>query len=401
MPVYRYKASNLDGKEIRGQMQAQSKVALREQLQEQNLYLSACAEQEQNQSGKKLNAEQLTEFSRELGTLIGAGVPLVRALNIMAKRDIPEQVKGVYTKLYQSLKQGSMLSQAMEQQTGVFPELLVSMIRASEASGAMEQTCAQMATHYEKSNKLRKRVSSALTYPIILGIVTVAVLLVIFLFVLPTFFELFEDFDAELPGITQFMLNLSKGLQQYWMFALIGVLVLVLAFQMLAKIPSVRLAMDRAKLYIPKAGKLLKIIYTARFARTLATCYASGISIISSLKNARDTIGNTYIETQFSALLNDVRNGKSLATSIKKVDGFDNKLAASIQIGEETGKLYDMLQSMADTFDYESDIALTKLTAIIEPVMIIIMAAAIGLVIVSVMLPMTTLYSAIGMSGGM
>ena len=400
MPVYRYKASDLDGKEVRGQMQAQNKPALREQLQSQNLYLSTCKEHDEGRAVRKLTAQQLSELCRELGTLLGAGVPLVRALNIMAKRDIAENVKEVYTRLYRSLKQGSMLSEAMDQQE-VFPELLRSMLRASEASGQMEQTCLQMAEHYEKSYKLQKKVRSAMTYPIILMMVTLLVLLAVFLFVLPTFFQLFEDMNVALPGITQFMLNVSVGLKAHWLWVLIGVLLAVLILRLVGQMPSVRLSKDRAKLRLPVAGKLLKIIYTARFARTLSSCYASGISIISALKNARDTIGNTYIASQFPALVADVRNGKSLSSSIKRVDGFDSKLSASIQIGEETGKLYDMLQSISDSFDYESDLALARLTTIIEPVMIVIMAVIIGTVMVSVMLPMTTLYDAIGMSGGM
>ncbi len=401
MPVYRYKASNLDGKEVRGQMQAQNKLALREQLLAQELYLSKSVEQVEETSSKRLSAQQISEFCRELGALLGAGIPLVRALNIMAKRDIAENVKEVYIRMFRSLKQGVMLSQAMEQQGKAFPELLINMLKASEASGQMEQTCNMMAQHYEKSYKLQKKVRSAMTYPIILGVVTVLVVLVIFLFVLPTFFQVFEDMGVELPGITQFMLNLSVGLQNNWMWVLIGALLVVLVVQLLLQIPPIKLAKDRAKLRMPVAGKLLKIIYTARFARTLASCYASGISIINALENARNTIGNTYIAKQFNALIADVRNGKSLSASIKKVDGFDTKLASSVQIGEETGKLYEMLQSMADTFDYESDLALGRLTALIEPVMIIVMAVVIGTIMISVMLPMTTLYDAIGMSGGM
>lgn len=401
MPVYRYKASNLDGKEVRGQMQAQNKPALREQLQAQSLYLSACSEAEEEKAARKLSAQQLADFCRELGTLIGAGVPMVRALNIMAKRDIPESIKDVYLRVYRAIKQGGMLSDAMEQQPTVFPELLRSMIRASEESGQMEQTCLEMAVHFEKTYKLQKKVRSAMTYPIILSIVTLLALLAIFLFVLPTFFQLFEDMDVALPGITQFMLNVSVGLKEHWLVILIIALTVVLIIRLVMQIPSVKLVKDRALLRVPVAGRLLKTIYTARFARTLSSCYASGISILSSLKNARDTVGNTYIVSQFAALMNDIRGGKSLSASIKKVDGFDSKLAASIQIGEETGKLYDMLRSLADSFDYESDLALSKLTALIEPVMIVIMAIVIGSVMISVMLPLTTLYDAIGMSGGL
>ncbi|MEG1883554.1 MAG: type II secretion system F family protein [Clostridia bacterium] len=398
MPVYRYKASKLDGKIVHGEMQAANRPALREQLQSQKLYLSSCAEQETAAPGGKLDARLLSEFCRELGTMLGAGVPLVRALNIMYKRDISKKAKDVYQKLYRSLKQGSMLSEAMEAQPGVFPELLISMYRASEASGQMEQTSAKMAQHYEKSYRLKKKVRSAMIYPCLLMGVTVVVLLAVFLLILPRFFQLFEDMNAELPGITSFMLNLSKGLQSNWLVLLIAVLVLVLVLRLVLRIPKVRLARDRIRLKIPMVGKLLKIIYTARFARTLSSCYASGISIISALRNARDTIGNDYISSQFTELISDVRNGKSLSDAIGCVDGFDSKLAASIMIGEETGKLYEMLESTADAFDYDADIALSQLVAILEPVMIVIMAVIIGLVIISVMLPLTTLYNAIGMS---
>lgn len=376
-------------------MQAAGKAALHEQLQAQELYLTACEEVQAKKEGKRLNGKQLAEFCRELGMMLGAGVPLTRALAIMSRRDINRNMQDCYTSLYRQLKQGSMLSEAMTAQGG-FPDLLVSMVRASEASGAMDQTALKMAVHYDKAYKLSRKVRSALTYPIVLGCVTVIVLLVVFLVVLPKFFSLFESLDAELPGITQFMLGFSKFLGNNWMWVLIGVLVLVLFCRLISRVPRVRVALDRAKLHMPLVGKLLKIIYTARFARTFSSCYNSGISIISALGNTKDTVGNAYIAAQFPDVIRAVRGGRSLSAAIKAVDGFDSKLAASIQIGEETGKLYDMLESTADSFDYDSEIALARLTALIEPVMVMLMALIIGLVIVSVMLPLTTLYTAIG-----
>ena len=399
MPIFQYTASKLSGKIVHGQMQAANRQQLKEQLSAQNLYLASCTEKEKaSRSVQRLNSQQLAEFCRELGTMLGAGIPLVRALAIMAKRDIPNKVKDVYSELYRQLKTGTMLSDAMESLSGVFPDLLISMYRASEQSGQMEQTSKTMAEHYEKSHRLKKKVSNAMVYPIILSCVTVGVLLVVFLFILPTFFNMFEQMDAELPGITQFMLNLSQGLRDHWMTVLIVALVLVLILKIVCSLKPVKYVLDMIKLRIPVVGKLLRTIYTARFARTLSSCYSSGLSMMNSLRNTRDTVGNTYIAAQFSTLLADVRGGKPLSASIMNMRGFDSKLAASIQIGEETGKLYDMLNSMADSFDYDSDIALQKMTALIEPVMIVIMAGIIGTVIVSVMLPMTSLYSAIGAS---
>lgn len=396
MPVYKYKASRINGKTVAGEMQASGRAQLQSQLQEQNLFLTSCAEVQNTAAAKKLNALQLAEFCRELGTMLGAGVPLIRALSIMAKRDIPKKQKEVYTKLYRALKQGSMLSDAMAQQGNVFPDLLISMYRASEASGQMDVTSEKMAVHYEKAYRLNKKVRSAMVYPIILSCVTLLVLLVVFLVVLPKFFALFETLDTALPPITQFMLDLSIGLKNNWLFVLIGVLLLVLGLKMLFTIAAVKRWGDRTKLRLPIVGRLMRTICTARFARTLSSCYASGLSIIASLNNTRDTVGNTYIAAQFPKLISDVRSGKSLSQSIRGVDGLDGKLSATIQIGEETGKLYEMLNSMAESFDYESEIALGRLTAMLEPIMIVIMAVVIGTVIISVMLPLTTLYDAIG-----
>ncbi len=397
MPVYQYKASRLNGKTVAGEMQASGRAQLQSQLQEQNLFLTSCTEvKDTTAASKKLNALQLAEFCRELGTMLGAGVPLIRALSIMAKRDIPKKQKEVYTKLYRALKQGSMLSDAMAQQGNVFPDLLISMYRASEASGQMDITSEKMAVHYEKAYRLSKKVRSAMVYPIILSCVTLLVLLVVFLVVLPKFFALFETLDTALPPITQFMLDLSIGLKNNWLFVLIGVLLLVLGLKMLFTIAAVKRWGDRTKLRLPIVGRLMRTICTARFARTLSSCYASGLSIIASLNNTRDTVGNTYIAAQFPKLISDVRSGKSLSQSIRGVEGLDSKLSATIQIGEETGKLYEMLDSMANSFDYESEIALGRLTAMLEPIMIVIMAVVIGTVIISVMLPLTTLYDAIG-----
>ncbi len=401
MPLYQYKASRLDGKLVRGQAQAISEAALHEQLSAQSLYLLESYEKESVKSLKRLSAQQLSDFCRELGAMLGAGVPLIRALSIMADRDIKTNVKEIYNSVYRELKRGCMLSEAMRAQEGAFPDLLISMLRASEASGQMDVTCKKMAEHYSKSNRLNKKVRSALTYPIVLCVVTLCVVLLVFLVVLPKFFQMFESMNAELPGITRFMLGFSRFLKDDWLWLVIGVLALVLIGQILMRIPPVRIARDRILLRVPIAGKLLRTIYTARFARTLSSCYSSGISIVNALLNTRDTVGNAYIASQFPRLISDVRSGRALSEAVRAVRGFDSKLSGSILIGEETGRLYDMLESTAEDFDYESEMALGRLVALVEPVMIIVLAVVIGTIMISVILPLTTLYGAIGAAGGL
>ena len=396
MPSYQYKAATQNGKAVKGTAQAADPAALRTELREQGIFLISCQEAKEKQNAKKMKAKQLAEFCRELGMMISSGVPLIRAISIMAQRDVKPQIKKIYTDLYRDLQKGMMLSEAMAEQGNVFPDLLINMYKASESTGGMDVTSRKMAAHFEKMHKINQKAISAAVYPIILMSVTLVVLLVVFLAVLPKFFQMYEDMDAVLPGITQFMLGLSMGIQKHWLAILITVLVLILVIRGIVARPNVKAMLDKKKLGIPIVGKLLRTIYTSRFARTLSSSYSSGISMINALENTRDTIGNTYIAGQFDQLINDVREGQPLSVSIGKIQGIDNKLPASILIGEETGRLDSMLESIADTFDYDAEIALQRMTTLMEPVMIIIMAVIIGSVMISVMLPLPTLYNAIG-----
>lgn len=396
MPLYQYKAAKQDGKSVKGKAQAPDPTALRTDLRKQGIYLITYEETKEKQNVKKLKAKFLAEFCRELGMMIESGVPLIRAISIMTQRDIKPRIKQIYTQLYRDLQKGLMLSEAMEEQNGVFPDLLINMYKASETTGGMDITSKKMAIHYEKMNKINQRAVSAAVYPIILMVVTFVVLLVVFLAVLPKFFALYEDMDAPMPGLTKFMLGLSMGIKNHWLVILIVILALVLIIKALLSQPRAKELVAAKKLKIPVIGKLLRTIYTARFARTLSSSYSSGVSMINALENTRDTIGNLYIAGQFDQLIREVREGQPLSVAVGKIDGIDNKLPASILVGEETGRLDTMLESIADTFDYDAEVAMQRMTTLMEPALIILMAIVIGSVMISVMLPLPTLYNSIG-----
>ena len=393
MPNYRYRASTMEGKTVRGERPALTERALRDSLSAEGLILLSSAAAESEQAGGRLKTTEIADFCRQLAAMLSAGVPLVRAMNILIKRDLKPRVRAVYTALYGSLQAGVPLSEAMELQGG-FPPLLVSAFRASEASGHMDNTAKQMAVHYEKEPRINGKIRSASFYPIFLLCLTVVIVAVIFNYILPKFFSIFEG--MELPGLTQFVLNMSNAFSAYGLFILIGTLLFILLLSFVFRQKDVRRALDHFKLRIPYIGRLLRIIYTSRFARTLSSLYSSGLTILGALQNTRDTVGNAYIASQFDALITDVRNGSSLSAAIAKVDGFDIKLAATINVGEESGNLEYMLTSMADSFDFESEQALDKLTSLIGPVLIIFMAIIIGTIIISVMLPLISLYDTIG-----
>jgi len=219
-------------------------------------------------------------------------------------------------------------------------------------------------------------------------------MLVIFLLVLPKFFSVLEGF--ELPLITRIVVGISTFLRTSWYFLLAGVFSLVIIIRYLLSIQSVRLAYDRYKLRMPAIGRLLRIIYTARFARTLSSLYTSGVTMLRALEITGTIITNKYIVSQFNTLIKNVRNGEALSEAIRKIDGFDSKLPNTVLIGEESGRLDSMLVANADSFDYEAEQATTALVAYMEPVMIVTIAMVILIIILSVMLPMSSLYSGLG-----
>jgi len=340
----------------------------------------------------KLSAKDVSEFSRQLASMLASGITIVRAMEILKERDFHPKVILIYEKLYKDVQMGYTLSEAMRLQGRAFPELLINMYASGEASGQLERVADKMAVHYDKDHKLNARAKSAMMYPMILLVTTIIVVFILFIFILPTFFEMFEDDDIPMPAVTQIMLNISNFMQSYWYIVIIGALILVFAVQTALQTPGFRYWFDRMKLKIKLISGLIKTIYTARFARTLSSLYSSGIPMIRALEITGTIINNKYISDQFPEVITNVRNGDPLSSSVAKVDGFDKKLSTTIMIGEESGRLDTMLESTADAFDYEAEIALDKLVQLIQPIMIVIMAVVIGSIMLSVMLPMMSIY---------
>lgn len=394
MPVYKYTAKNLQSEVVRGTMEATGPEVVRRNLRKNNEFALKIREVEENRKPYKLKPVEISDFSRQIASMLASGITMIRAIKIMEDRDIKPAIKKVYGVLYREIQRGNTLSAAMEATGGSFPELLINMYKSGEASGQMEGTARKMADHYEKEHKLRGKIKSAMTYPVILFIVTILVVVLIFTLILPQFFTLFQG--IELPVLTKLMIGISQSMTSYWIVYLIVVLVLIALGSFLVSVPKVRLRLDHFKLRIPKIGKLMKIIYTARFARTLSSLYSSGLAMINALTISGNTIGNSYLQSQFPGAIEQVRNGQPLSKSLHTINGFDAKLVATVYIGEETGNLDEMLESVADAFDYEAEMATTQLVTFIEPIMIIIMAAIIGTIMLSVMMPIMTLYQNIG-----
>lgn len=375
-------------------MEAAGEAALQQTLKEQGMFLMEAREVSAVREYKKLSSRQLSEFCKEVSTLLTSGVSIVRALEIVAEEEgIQPGVRSLYLSVLAELRKGISLSEAMESKK-CFPELMLGMIRSGEGSGNIDVVMGRLALHYERENRLKQQVKSAMTYPVVLLVMSLGVVLLIVTFILPQFEELFAEMES-LPGPTVFLMAASDFLVNQWYLALLTVLGLGVLLRIFLKIPGIRRTVDYMKVHMPVAGRLNKVIYTARFSRTLSSLYSSGMPIVTALQIAGGTLGNVYVEEQFAQVIPKVRSGMSLSMALREVDGFLRKLSSTILVGEESGRLDTMLDSIAMTMEEEAEAATKRLVTMLEPVLICVMALMVGFIIIAVMLPIYNSYAAI------
>ena len=394
MAHFRYTAKDMSGKMHRGTMDVPTENVLVQQLKEQNLFLVDAKNLTDATGYQKLKAKQLAAFCKELSTLLASGVSLVRALDIISdQEEIPPKEKEVYQAVLMDLRKGISLSEAMETKK-CFPDLMIGMIRAGEGSGNLDQVTDRLATQYEKDYKLTQQVKSAMTYPCILLAMCVVIVILIVTFILPQFQSLFDQMDS-LPMITNILIACSDFLVHKWYLALLVVFMIVMIFRLIAAMPAVRRQLDYRKVHMPVFGKLFKVVYTARFARTLSSLYSSGMPIATAIGIAGNTIDNSYIEDQFEDVVMKVRSGIPLSQALKNVDGLQKKLSSTILVGEESGRLDVMLDSIAATMEEDAEAATKRMVTLLEPILIVFMAVIVGCIMIGVMLPIYQSYSAI------
>ncbi len=395
MPDYRYTAKAKNGKQVRGKINAADEREIKKLLSVKDQTLLYYEEISKEIALKPLKKSQLSDFCRQMGELVKSGISILRALEIQgADESITPYEKELYMRLRDRVIQGIALSTAMEELFPAFPPLLVYMFRAAESSGNLDSTALRLADQYQKENEIESEAKNALTYPKILAGLIVLVVGVIFGFIMPQFEELFAEMPV-LPAPTRFLLGVSDFVTNYW-YILIALAVIIWIFGgIVSRIPSVRLLLDKFKVRGP-LGKLQKVIYSARFARTMSSLYSAGIPIDQCLAIARQTIGNSYIELQFNDVIRVVQAGGLLSDALDDVDGFVSKLSSVVRVGEETGSLDSMLVSVADNLDFASEQALKRMVKYVEPVMIVIMAVIVGFIMIGVILPIYQSYSTIG-----
>lgn len=342
----------------------------------------------------KIKTRELIIFTRQLSAMIDAGVSILKGITIIQNSTKDPKIKKLYMNLTQEIQKGNSLSVAMRKQNGAFPEILVNMVVAGEMGGTLERSLLLMSSHFEKEQKLKNKIKGASTYPIILAVIAVSVVILLMTFVLPTITSMFDKGD--LPPLTAFVMGISGFLTGYWYIYIPALVGLVFGTAALMRVPSVRIKFDEYLLKMPVIGSLNKTIYSARCARSFASLYLSGIQTIPMIESTAQILGNTYIESLFAEVIMRVSHGEVISVALEEMGVFDPMLSSMVNVGEETGALGDILVRTADYFDEEADTALSKMVALVEPIMLVIMGVVIGVIVVSVIQPMFGMYDQIG-----
>jgi type IV pilus assembly protein PilC len=402
-----YTARDRSGVTSQGEIESESKTAAAAALRVRGL---AIVELDEKKGGsleinldrfKKVKANEVTVLARQLATMIASGLSLLRALYILEDQSTNPKLKTTVAAVRQDVEIGTSLSIAMGKHPTVFSDLFVSMVRAGEVGGNLEEVLERVAVQLEKDDNLRRTVKSAMVYPVMIGIFALVILIAMILFIIPIFQKMFEDLGAKLPALTQFMIDLSDAGRSRWYLFLAGGVGLVYGFRKWKNSDRGRKQWDTFKLRFPmQIGDIVRKIAVARFTRTLGTLTASGVPILQALDITARTAGNRVISDPMVQVVERVKEGEPLAGPLNTLGVFPMMVTQMVAVGEETGALDSMLHKIADFYDDEVAAKLKALTSILEPIMMIVIGAIVGLVVISMYLPLFSVIKAIGEQTG-
>lgn len=344
----------------------------------------------------KLKTKDLVLISRQLASLLSAGITVVRALDMLYQQVESKKAKKCIGEVYEAVQSGRSLSEAFKEQKGVVPNIMISMISAGEESGRLDEVMERLAEHFQKDAKLKNKISSAMVYPKILAGLTGAVSIGLLTFLVPKIANTIKDLGGDLPALTKGLIALSYSLTHYF-YIYIGVIVgIVYIFKMWKSSESGGLQWSKLMLTMPVVGKATKMNAAARFTRTVSTLLKSGISVLTAVEITEKSLDNLILEQKLAEARTEIRKGQSLSKSIRGITEFPPMIYAMVAIGEESGTLDTILNKAADFFEDEADSATSKMTAALEPIMIIIMAIIVGTVVVGIAMPIFTMAKFIG-----
>jgi type IV pilus assembly protein PilC len=344
---------------------------------------------------KKIKPKILMIFTRQLATLIDAGLPLLRGLNVLAKQERDSVLRNATNKLADAVQSGNTFSEALAQHPFIFNDLYVNMVKAGELGGVLELVLGRLAEFQEKAAKIKNRVVAAMVYPAIVMFMAVSIMAFLLVFIVPKFEAIFHDMlgDKPLPAVTMFVINVSKFVQNHWLVLLGGIIALFAGYKFANRSTGGRAIIDRFKLHVPLFGDLIRKTAISRFSRTLGTLVTSGVPILQALNITRDTTGNMVIARAISQVHDRVKEGESIVQPLEASGVFPPMVISMVDVGEETGQLPEMLLKVAEVFDDEVDNSVAALTSMLEPIMIVFLAVVVGTIVIALFMPLISIIS--------
>ena len=394
MPKYHFTAVNMSGKTMEGVYEAQNEQAVVEVLRQKSFYYLKLEEISDRKDVKelklfsKIKAKDLSVYCRQFSSILKAGMPLIKCLDMLAEQTENISLKSITKNVCEEVQKGSGLSQALSLHIDKLPPILINMIAAGEESGTLDHSLEVMAEHFEKEHKTKSKVKNAMRYPIILIIVAVIVVIIMLIVVVPTFKGIFANAGAELPLPTKILLGLSDMLQHNGLILVGFGIVASITSRIYIRSDKGRLQFDKFKFKIPILGDFLKKSIAARFARTMATLLTSGVAITEALKITGKTMDNIYVMNGITDVIEQVKQGKGLYTTLKNLQIYPIMLENMVMMGEESGTLDDMLLRAAVFYEDEVDRASQGLTSMLEPLIIVFLGSIIAFIVIAIMLPM-------------
>lgn len=348
--------------------------------------------------GGRVKAKQLMIFTRQLATLVDAGLPLLRGLRILLKQEKQPGLRDALGGMGESVEGGSTFSEALAQHPKIFDDLYVSMVKAGEAAGALDLVLTRLAEFMEKAEKIKNRVKSAMIYPIVVLVAAVCILIFLLVTVIPKFQEIFEDLlqGGELPALTRFVIKVSMTIKNQGLWVFLGIVVVVVLLRLFSRTHAGGVFLDRVKLRLPIFGTLLNKSAVARLSRTLGTLMSSGVPVLQALNIVRETTGNDVIARAIQDVHDAVKEGDTMAMPLEASGVFPGMVVSMVDVGEETGALPEMLMKIADNYDDEVDTAVEGMTSILEPIMIIFLAVIIGTIVIAMFVPLISIIGQLG-----
>jgi type IV pilus assembly protein PilC len=399
--TFSYKAVDASGIPSTGEIVGATKEAVSDELKTRGLTVMDLKEKKSGLQAeislfKRVKASELTIMSRQLATMIAAGMTLLRAFYVLEEQIENKMLRDTVAAVREDIEAGISFSEALSRHPKIFSPLYIAMVRAGEAGGVLEQSLERVSDQLEKDDSLRRQVKSAMAYPTVVLTFAFAVLIGLIAFIVPVFVGVFEDFGGELPLITRFTVGLSSFVTGQWYILLAIIVGVFVGFKKWRKSDWGRPQWDKLRLRIPfKIGQTVQKIALARWSRTFSALYAAGVPIMQAIEVTGQTAGNAAVEDAMDAVIESVKSGGSIAAPLKDAPIFPAMVAQMIAVGEETGNLDTMLTKVADFYEDEVAAAIKALTSILEPVMIVLVGGIVGFIVVAMYMPMFKVYDAI------